>query len=87
MLISGLCILLKKRQVFKMTKTLQATFDGKVLHPDELLHLKPGSRVHLTIVSNEEVNKESHSFLRAAQQLELDGPPDWSVRYKDLIDE
>jgi Protein of unknown function DUF104 len=32
-----------------MSRTIEATFDGKALIPDEPLHLKPSTRVRVTI--------------------------------------
>ena len=32
-----------------MTKTLNAIFDGKVLHPEEPIGLEPDTRVRVTI--------------------------------------
>ena len=36
-----------------MTRTLEATFDGKVLRPDHPLDLEPNTRVRVTIETNE----------------------------------
>lgn len=67
-----------------MTTTLYATFDGKVLRPDEPLMLPPRTRVRLRL---EVVERDGHerpqSFLRTARSLNLDGPPDWSSRLRD----
>ena len=67
-----------------MTKTLRATFDGQVLRPDEPLPLAPNTRVVITITT-EEATPPPTSFLRTAQSLQLEGPPDWSDRLEDYL--
>jgi predicted DNA-binding antitoxin AbrB/MazE fold protein len=63
-----------------MGKTIDAVYDGKVLHPESPLVLKPNTRVRITIESVEPAaNKcERGSFLRTARSLNLDGPSDWA---------
>jgi hypothetical protein len=61
-----------------MLQTLEATYDGTVLHPDEPLSLEANTRVRLTVESIPAKNGEPHSFLRAAMSMNLEGPPDWS---------
>ncbi len=68
-----------------MTKTLEATFDGKVLHPDEPLELAPDTRVRITIETTDESEKQSVSFLKTARTLNLEGPTDWSERFEGYI--
>lgn len=60
-----------------MTKTIQATFDGSVLRPEEPLSLPPNSKVTVTISVPDE-SAEEGSFLDTAMSLRLAGPPDWS---------
>jgi predicted DNA-binding antitoxin AbrB/MazE fold protein len=62
-----------------MANIIEATFDGKVLRPDEPLELAPNTRVRIAI---EEVLPDSHeapSFLEVARSLRIEGPPDWSA--------
>ncbi|MDQ3685130.1 MAG: antitoxin family protein [Acidobacteriota bacterium] len=47
-----------------MTKTLEATYDGETLRPDEPLDLKPNTRVRLTIVVPESSRDVSRGSLR-----------------------
>ncbi|MBC7910190.1 MAG: DUF104 domain-containing protein [Pyrinomonadaceae bacterium] len=68
-----------------MTKTLEATFDGKVLHPDEPLELAPDTRVRITIETTDETEKPSVSFLKTARTLNLEGPADWSERFEEYL--
>ena len=68
-----------------MSKTLEATFDGEVLRPDEPLELEPNTRVRLTIESMTAPEKQPKSFLRTARSLNLEGPPDWSERLDDYL--
>lgn len=68
-----------------MTKTLFATFDGEVLRPEEPVSLAPNTRVRVTIEITEEREAPSASFLRTAQELDLDGPADWSARMEECL--
>lgn len=68
-----------------MTKTLEATFDGKVLHPDEPLELAPDTRVRITIETTDEPEQSAVSFLKTARSLNLDGPSDWSERFEEYL--
>jgi hypothetical protein len=63
-----------------MTKTLEAVFDGKVFHPNEVIELAPNTRVRLTVETADEAGKKKNSFLQAARSLNLEGPSDWSAR-------
>lgn len=69
-----------------MTKTLHATFDGTVLHPEEPVPLAPNSRVRITIESIEPPAEDRpRSFLETARSLDLDGPADWSARFDEYL--
>ena len=68
-----------------MVKTLHATFDGKVLRPEEPLSLEPNTRVLLTLDTEADGPRGTASFLRTALSLRLDGPPDWSSRLEDYL--
>lgn len=62
-----------------MITTLEARFDGTVLHPNEPLALKPNSRVLMTIETIPFNQDAEYTFLDTASSLNLDGPPDWST--------
>ena len=62
-----------------MTKTLEAIFDGK-LRLAEPIELEPSTWVRITLEVEEVPKKKSVSFLKTAQSLNLDGPPDWSEK-------
>jgi len=68
-----------------MTTTLYATFDGEVLRPDHPVALPPNTRVRITVETEHEAESGAGSFLRTAQSLDLDGPPDWSARFDDYL--
>ena len=61
-----------------MIKRVDAIFDGDVLRPAEPLEIAPNTRVRLTIDLPEEDSDSPGSFLDTAQELNLDGPEDWS---------
>jgi hypothetical protein len=68
--------------------TIYAVWDGEVLRPDQSLHLAPNTRVRVTIEAEnvERTRPEgTASFLKTAQSLQLDGPPDWSSRLNDYL--
>ncbi len=67
-----------------MHKTMNATFDGKVLCPDKPIKIKPNTRVRITIETFDELPK-TQSFLHTAQSLKLDGPPNWSDQLEDYL--
>jgi hypothetical protein len=71
--------------VEEMTRTLQATFDGQVLRPDEALELEPDTRVQITIRTLNKGTSTGSSFLKTARKLKLDGPSDWSSRLEDYL--
>lgn len=68
-----------------MMKTLNAVFDGEVLHPEEPIELEPNTRVCITIKTIEAPETKTHSFLRTARSLDLKGPFDWSARFEDYL--
>lgn len=68
-----------------MTKTLEATYDGEVLRPDEPLELEPNTRVQITVEMPEDRAGNGKSFLETARSLNLDGPADWSERFEDYL--
>lgn len=68
-----------------MTITLYATFDGEVLRPEEPVPIAPNTRVRLEIDAGPGDTVTRSSFLRTAQALDLDGPPDRSSRMKAYL--
>ena len=69
-----------------MSEKLYATFDGEVLRPERPVHLKPNTRVHLTIEKTSEAETpKPFSFLKTAQSLELEGPEDWSEDLEEYL--
>jgi len=68
-----------------MTTTLYATFDGEVLRPEEPISLAPNTRVRVVIETEADEALPPTSFLRTAQGLNLDGPPDWSSRLDEYL--
>jgi len=68
-----------------MSQTLEATFDGEVLRPDEPIELEPNTRVRITIEPTSEAADESKSCLDTALSLKLEGPSDWSERLDDYL--
>ncbi len=63
-----------------MTITVFAIYDGEVLRPEGPVALAPNTRVRVTIETTVAAESKSGSFLRTAQAVNLDGPPDWSER-------
>jgi hypothetical protein len=68
-----------------MIKTLSATFDGKVLHPDTPLDLIPNTKVNITIELPEIEASKPVSFLKALRSIDLKGPYDWSEKLEDYL--
>lgn len=68
-----------------MIQNLYATFDGKVLRPDEPVALAPNTRVLLTLQTAPEAQPQPASFLRTARSLSLQGPADWSARLDEYL--
>lgn len=61
-----------------MGKTIEATFNGAMLRPDEPIELTPNTRVRITIEEVVPTSGNPTSFLDTALSLQLDGPSDWS---------
>jgi hypothetical protein len=68
-----------------VVKTIDATFDGKVLRPDDPLGLAPNTRVRLTIEAVEPAATAGQSFLDVARSLQLDGPADWAEHLESYL--
>jgi predicted DNA-binding antitoxin AbrB/MazE fold protein len=62
-----------------MVTTIEATYDGEVLRPEEPLSLEPYTRVRITIEMLPLDGDKPMSFLDTARSLNLEGPPDWSA--------
>ncbi len=75
-----------------MANVIEATFDGKVLLPDEPIELEPNTRVRIVIEAVLPDGQEPPSVLDVALSLNLNGPPDWASNidhylYGDLGDD
>ena len=68
-----------------MLKTLHATFDGKVLRPEEPVDLEPDTYLLLTIEIIRPAKAKTGSFLQTARSLRLKGPADWSSHIEDYL--
>jgi len=68
-----------------MVKTMEAIFDGQVLHLEEPVDLQPNTRVRITIETFDTETTQPSSFLQKARSLHLEGPSDWSLRLDDYL--
>lgn len=68
-----------------MAETIEALYDGNVFYPDQPVKLQPNTRVTLSVEVAPAAPKKPLSFLRTAQSLQLDGPPDWSEHIDDYL--
>lgn len=68
-----------------MSQILEATFDGAVFRPAEIVRLQPNTRVQLVVTVKDVTEEQPASFLRTARALQLEGPPDWSERLDDYL--
>lgn len=66
-----------------MTITIEAIFDGEVFRPIAPISIKPDTRVKVLLESEEET--PSVSCWDAAENLELDDPPDWSAKLDEYL--
>lgn len=66
-----------------MKITVNATFDGEALRPDEPIDLEPNTQVRITIEALELQVEKTQSFLDTAASLKLEGPSDWSESLED----
>jgi Protein of unknown function DUF104 len=66
-----------------MTQVLEATFDGEVFRPVGTVKLAANTKVQLVIQTASD--QSSVSFLDVAEQLQLEGPSDWSLRVDDYL--
>ncbi|HET7231298.1 MAG TPA: hypothetical protein VFJ16_14915 [Longimicrobium sp.] len=75
-----------------MTKTITATYDGRIILPDEPLPLPRDTRITITVHSEEctesdplaaanvELPRTNETFAEAVRRIRIDGPSDWSQR-------
>ena len=68
-----------------MSQILEATFDGEVFRPTEVVELQPNTRVQLIVTAKAQAEDQPKSFLRVARSLRLSGPADWSSRLDDYL--
>ena len=68
-----------------MGATIEATFDGEVFRPREPVQLAPNTPVRLTVEPLASAANKTASFLRTAQSLNLEGPPDWSANLDSYL--
>ena len=68
-----------------MSQILEATFDGEVFRPTEVVELQPNTRVQLIVTETPPIEDKPTSFLRVARSLRLSGPADWSDRLDDYL--
>jgi predicted DNA-binding antitoxin AbrB/MazE fold protein len=68
-----------------MSQILEATFDGEVFRPAEVVELQPNTRVQLIVTAKAPAEDKLKSFLRVARSLRLSGPADWSERLDDYL--
>ncbi|MFO0968024.1 MAG: hypothetical protein U0793_20910 [Gemmataceae bacterium] len=61
-----------------MSTTIDATFDGAVFRPSGPVSLPANTPVRLSVETLARTGEKSESFLKTAQSLQLDGPPDWA---------
>lgn len=66
-----------------MTQVLEATFDGEVFRPVGTVKLAANTKVQLVIQTPSD--QPGASFLDVAEQLQLEGPSDWSIRVDDYL--
>ena len=69
-----------------MVQTVDALFDGTVLHPDKPLSLIANTRVRVTVETLPAEPMRPASFLRTARSLQLDWPADWSANFEQYLE-
>ena len=68
-----------------LSKTFHAVFDGKVLHPEEELDLKPDIRYIITIERDERVEGDSLWDVLSKLAGTIEGPQDWSEEHDHYL--
>jgi len=71
--------------VSSLSKTFHAVFDGKVLHPEEELDLKPDTRYIITIERDERVEGDSLWDILSELAGTVEGPQDWSEEHDHYL--
>lgn len=68
-----------------MSKILNAIYDGKAFWPEKSINLSPDTRVRLIVDIVDKSEKKTSSFLQTARNLNIEGPIDWSSKFKDYL--
>jgi hypothetical protein len=68
-----------------MATTIYGTFDGEVVRFEEPVELAPNTRVRVVPDETPDAADRPYSFLRAAREMDVQGPPDWSERIDDYL--
>ncbi len=68
-----------------MNRTIEAVFDGQVLHPSVPIPLEPNTRVRITVEPISAEGSRTASFLDTACSLSLQGPPDWASNFDKYL--
>lgn len=68
-----------------MSETFEAVFDGTVFRPQGKVKLKPNTRVHITVETEEESGSKPVSFLDVAMSIKFEGPTDMSTRLEEYL--
>jgi hypothetical protein len=71
--------------VSSLSKTFHVVFDGKVLHPEEELDLKPDTRYIITIERDERVEGDSLWDVLSKLAGTVEGPQDWSEEHDHYL--
>jgi predicted DNA-binding antitoxin AbrB/MazE fold protein len=68
-----------------MSQIVEATFDGQVFRPVEIVELQPDTKVQLVVTVKIKPEEKQKSFLKTARSLKLKGPKDFSSRIDDYL--
>ncbi|MDJ0552861.1 MAG: hypothetical protein QNJ68_00130 [Microcoleaceae cyanobacterium MO_207.B10] len=71
-----------------MNKTVTVTFDGRGLHPDSALNLKPNKRYRIQIISEEQLPappKENAWDILESLADTFEAPEDWSIHHDHYL--
>lgn len=68
-----------------MTRLVQARFDGEVVRLEEPVDLAPDAAVWVVIDEPDVPAGAPYSFFKAALEMDVQGPPDWSERIDDYL--
>ena len=68
-----------------MLKTIHATKDSKVLHPEEPVDIDPGTYMRITIEMIKPAKAKTSSFLQTARSLKPECPADWSSHIENCL--